>query len=375
MHYLDNAATTKPCISAVEAAMHCMTECFGNPSSLHAQGYAARTILAGARAAVAGALQAKPEEILFTSGGTESCNLALLGLSGTLKRRGRHIVTTRLEHPAVSESLAALQEQGYAVTAVPPDVHGRITPEAILNALTPDTALVSVILLSNETGAVNPVTDIVRAVRATGCKALFHTDAVQAFCKVPCTPRTLGVDLLTISAHKIGGLKGAGALWHTPGLRLTPLARGGGQERGLRSGTEAMPALAAFGAACDARQQTLARDITHMSALKERLLGGLYALDGITVIPPHDAPHIVSLAVPGYPSEVMLRFLSDRSVYVSSGSACHKGRRSETLIAMGLSARIMDSALRVSLSPVSTEEDIAALLTALRAGLETLAHN
>ena len=373
MHYLDNAAATKPCAAAVEAAVACMTADFGNPSSSHSLGRAARDTLARARADVAAALEAKPEELLFTGGGTEACNLALLGPNG-LRRRGRHLIASQLEHPAVSEALKALREQGFTLTLVPPDAEGRVTKEAVSRVLTPGTALVSVILVSNETGAVNPVAGIAAAVRASGCDALIHTDAVQALCKVPCAPRALGVDLMSVSAHKIGGLKGAGALWRAPHVRLTPLIRGGGQEQGLRSGTEALPALAAFGAACRTRFGVLPRDTRHMAALRDRLLAGLYAMRGAVVIPPHDAPHIVALSVPGYPSEVMLRFLSDRSVYVSRGSACHRGRRSEVLAAMGLPARVLDCALRVSLSPDNSEADIEALLSALRKGMAALAH-
>jgi len=375
MHYLDNAATTRPCAEAVEVAARCMTEDFGNPSSLHAVGRSARVTLARARAEVASVLQARPEEIVFTSGGTEACNLALLGPADSLRRWGRHIVVSALEHSAVSEPMKVLRDKGFKIAVAPPDVYGRITPEAVVQALTPETSLISVILISNETGAVNPVGEIVKAARLAGCGALFHTDAVQALCKTDCTPRALGVDLLTVSAHKIGGIKGAGALWRAPGVRLTPLLRGGDQETGHRSGTEALPALAAFGAACRVRSETLAHDIDHMNALKKRLLAGLDGMEGVAVIPPHDAPHIVSLAVPGYPSEIMLRFLSDRAVYVSPGSACRKGRRSEVLTAMGLPVRSLDSALRISLSPDNQEADIEALLAGLRIGMDTLAHN
>jgi len=341
-------------------------------------GRAAHGILEQARGEVARALQADPEEILFVGGGTEACNLALLGVAGHRPGAGRHIVSTALEHPAVSESLNALGGGGWDLTLVKPDrQHGRVTAEAVVGALRADTVLVSVVLVSNETGAVNPVAEISEAIRRSGSSALIHTDAVQALCKLPCAPRALGVDLLSVSAHKIGGIKGAGALWRAPHVRLTPLLRGGGQEAGLRSGTEALPAIAAFGAACRARVGTLAGDIEKMEARRAQLLAGLAGLGGpkgIMVIPPHDAPHIVAFSAPGYPGEALLRFLSDRSVYVSTGSACHKGRRSKALAAMGLPPRVLDGALRVSFSPETTEEDVSALLAALREALGTLAY-
>jgi cysteine desulfurase len=268
--------------------------------------------------------------------------------------------------------MKALKENGFSLTLVPPGPDGRMSGDAVRDALREDTALVSVALVCNETGAVNPVADIARAVKARKPGVLVHTDAVQGFCKVPCRPRALGVDLLAVSAHKLGGLKGAGALWRGPGVRLTAVSRGGGQEGGLRSGTEAMPALAAFGAACAARTDVLAADIRRMEALKARLLSGLTERPGVQIIPPHDAPHIVALSLPGYPGEVMARFLSDRGVYVSTGSACHRGRRSGALSSMGLPSRTLDSVLRVSLGSDSAPEDIDALLAGLTAGMQAL---
>ncbi len=374
MHYLDNAASTKPCEAAVSAAVRCMTDDYGNPSSRHAAGRAARDALTLARAQVSGALGAQPDELVFTGGGTEACNLALLGAGESLRRTKGHIVTSALEHAAVMACCKHLQLQGFALTVVAPDASGHITPDAVLAALRPDTVLVSVMLVSNDTGACNPVADIVRAVRQTNPGVLFHTDAVQAFLKVPCAPRDLGVDLLSVSAHKIGGLKGAGALWRSPAVRLAPRQLGGGHEGGLRSGTEALPAIAAFGAACAARSATFAQDVTHMNSLKEHLLRALGPLPGAVILPPHEAPHIVTLSLPGYPSEVLVRFLSDRGVCVSSGSACHKGKRSEALAAMGLPSRVLDSTLRVSVCQTNTREDIDALLAGLAEAVKTLAH-
>ncbi len=374
MHYLDNAASTRPCQAAVEAAQHCMTTCFGNPSSLHAAGRSARDALSQARRQTAHALDAAPEDLVFTSGGTEACNLALLGAAGPLARRGGHVIVSTLEHAAVAECARHLQSIGFSLTSLPPDKDGRLSADSVVGAMKPDTVLVSLMLVSNDTGAVNPLSDIVRAVRKTHPNVIIHTDAVQGFLKVPCVPATLGVDLLTVSAHKIGALKGAGALWRRPGLRLTPQVLGGGHEEGLRAGTEAVPALAAFGAACASRKATFEQDVKHMRTLKDMLLLQLAALPGVTVIAPHDAPHIVTLSLPGYPSEVMLRYLSDGGVYVSSGSACHKGRRSEALSSMGLCARILDSVLRVSFCPDNTQQDVEALLARLRAGMSTLVH-
>ncbi|MDR1158193.1 MAG: cysteine desulfurase [Oscillospiraceae bacterium] len=374
MHYLDNAATTRPCPPALQAALACMETDWANPASLHEAGRAARRRLETARAQVAGALAAAPEAVIFTAGGTESVHLALRGAAQARRRRGRHIVTTALEHPAVLKTLEALGGEGFDVTVLPP-ASGRISAGALVGALRPDTVLVSVGLVAGEFGTVGPVAEASAQIRARAPDVLIHTDAVQGFLKVESRPHVLGVDLLSLSAHKIGGLKGAGALWRRPGVRLAPVVQGGGQEAGLRSGTEAMPALCAFGAAAAARAQTWQTDATRMNALKESLAARLAALPGAVLLPGHDAPHILSVSLPGYPGEVMLRFLSERGVYVSTGSACHRGRRSEGLRALGLPGPVAAGVLRVSLSPENTPTDTEALLAGLRAGMASLAHS
>ncbi|MDR0380873.1 MAG: cysteine desulfurase [Oscillospiraceae bacterium] len=373
MHYLDNAATTKPCPSALRAALSCMETDWANPASLHEAGRTARRRLETARAQVADALATPPETVIFTSGGTESVHLALRGAALAQRRRGRHIVTTALEHPAVLKTLEALGGEGFDVTVLPP-VSGRISADALAGALRPDTVLVSVGLVAGEFGTVGPVTEAAARIRALSPDVLIHTDAVQGFLKVESRPHVLGVDMLSLSAHKIGGLKGAGALWRRPGVRLAPAVRGGGQEAGLRAGTEAMPALCAFGAAAEARARTWRADAARMNALKESLTAQLAALPGARLLPGRDAPHILSFSLPGYPGEVMLRFLSDRGVYVSTGSACHRGRRSEGLRALDLPGPVAAGVLRVSLSPESTPADAEALLSGLRAGMASLVH-
>lgn len=371
MHYLDNAATTKPAEAAVRAALSCMEDDFANPSSLHAAGRAARARLETARRQVAAALGAASGEIVFTAGGTESVNLALMGAASARRRKGRHIVTAALEHPAVAETAKRLQALDFSVTAVPPE-EGRISAGAVLAAVRPDTVLVSVGLVCGETGAFGPVADVAAVLKRERPEILVHTDAVQGFCKTDCRPNTLGVGLMSISAHKIGGLKGAGALWKRPDIRLLPLSYGGGQENGLRHGTEPLPALCAFGAAAEGAAATWETDAAAMSALKERLITGLRALPRAVVIPAPDAPHIVSFALPGYPSEVMVRFLSDRGVFISAGTACHRGKKSAALTALGLPGPVSGGALRASFCPQNTAGDVDALLAALGAARDEL---
>jgi cysteine desulfurase len=273
-----------------------------------------------------------------------------------------------VEHAAVLEPLKALQEQGYEVTLLKPDKTGHIRAESLAGALRPDTVLVSMMLVNNETGAVFPLAEAARALRATGSSALFHTDAVQGFLKIPFSPGELGVDLLTVSGHKIGAPKGIGALFirRDIGLKAAPLLRGGGQERGLRSGTEPTAQIAAFAAACAAGKADLEAHTAHMSRLKEYTLSRLQAaLPDLLVVSPGGAPHICAVSLPGYPSEMLVRELSDRGIYVSSGSACHKGKPSHVYAALGLPKQVSMGILRISFSPDNTAEDADALRDAL----------
>ena len=367
-HYLDNAATTPVRREAVEAAVEAMTRGWGNPSSRYVSGTEAAAAVRGWRADVAGALSCRPEELFFTSCGTEGDNWAIRGAVWLGRRKGKHIVTTAYEHAAVLEPCRELERQGYEVTWLKPDRMGNISPDDPERALRPDTVLVSMMLVNNELGAVLPVAEAARRVRRAGCPALFHCDAVQGFLKVPFTPAGLGVDLLTVSGHKIHAPKGVGALYIRRGLRFPPMLLGGGQEDGLRSGTEATAQLAAFAAAARAGRASMEADAARMAALKREAAELLTArVPGLKVIGNGEAPHILAVTMPGYKSEVAVRFLSDRGVYLSSGSACHRGKPSHVFAALGLPKAELDGALRISFSYDTREEDVLALADGLEA--------
>ena len=363
-HYLDNAATTAVLPCAREAAIAAMDN-FGNPGSLHARGTAARKVLDDSRKKVAAALSVKPACVTFTSGGSESTNTALRGAVHKNKHLGKHIVSTQIEHDATLNTLKALQSQGYEVTLVAPEMDGSVSSEAIRAALRPDTAVVSLMAVCNETGAVLPLREAKAAMQQICPKALLHVDAVQAFCKID-LPMDI-IDLMSLSAHKLGGLKGSGALYVREGLHLQPLIYGGNQESGLRSGTEAMPQIAAFAAAAEARMVNFKEHTAKMAALRDKLMEKARELGCQINTPANCAPHIVNLSPCVGRSEVYIRVLSDQNIYVSGGSACSRGKKSHVLTAMRVSGKNADAALRVSLCPESTEEDIDAFLAALSA--------
>ena len=374
MHYLDNSATTQVCPEAAAAALDAMTNCFGNPSSTHTAGRDAKKLLDRSRASIARALGCRPEELVFTSCGSESDNWALLGGAAAQKRAGRHIVSSAAEHDAIRKTLDLLEEQGCSVTRLKPEKSGCISPEAVFDALRPDTALVSLMLVNNETGAVTDIAAVSRKLKEAGSRALLHTDAVQAFLKIPFTPQSLGADLISISGHKVHAPKGIGALYIRKGLRLPPFIRGGSQEDGRRAGTEAMPQIAAFAAACDAAYPHIEEKAAKMSSQREAILSRLSAgIPELRVIG-EGAPHILSLSLPGWRSEVLMNFLESRDIYVSKSSACKKGGRSHVLEAMGLDARTIDGAIRIGLSRFTTAEDIDALCDGLLDAYATLAH-
>lgn len=371
MVYFDYAATTPVRPEALAAMVEALGH-FGNPSSRYPYGREAAQRVKACREAVAGALGCAPAEVFFTSCGTEGDNWAIRRGAELNRRRGRHIVTTAVEHAAVLETCKELERNGYEVTRLKPDRAGRITADDLRAALRPDTALVSMMLVNNETGAVFPVADCVKAVKAFDRNILFHCDAVQGFLKVPFSVASVGADLVTVSGHKIGGPKGVGALYIKKGVRLPPLLTGGGQEEGLRSGTEATAQLAGFAAACQAVMADRTR-LERTAALKEYTLAGLKAqIPGLEVISAGEAPHICAVTLPGYKSEVVVRVLGDRGVCISSGSACHKGKPSHVFAAMGLPKPWLDGALRLSFSPDSTREDADALITALKYAADTL---
>lgn len=375
IHYFDNSATTKPCPEAVRAVIEALTEDWGNPSSLHSLGVNAHRRLQAARLSVAKALGAEPDRVFFTSGGTEADNWALFSAARKLGRRGKHIITTRIEHHAVLHPLRELEAQGFELTYLAPEADGTVSLEALRAALRPDTILVSVMLVNNEVGSVLPVQSMAKLTHRLAPEALFHTDAVQGFLKLPFRASSLEADLISVSSHKVHGPKGAGALWVRKGLSLPPFLQGGGQESGLRSGTEAVPNLLGFGAACEAALPTLREDLARENALKERIRAGLAALDGVVLNGAQTAPHIVSFAVPGLRSQGLINCLQDRGVYVSAGSACAKGHRSHVLEAMGLPPAVIDGSVRASLSRFTTEEDADALIEAVREAAARLTGN
>ncbi|HIY27575.1 MAG TPA: cysteine desulfurase [Firmicutes bacterium] len=370
--YLDNSATTRVCPEAAEKALELMTQCYGNPSSLHALGFRAEQALSQARQAVAKLLSAQPEEITFTSGGTESNNLAIFGGAFARRHVGRRIVTTQIEHPSVLEPMAQLEKEGWEIVRLAPDAFGRISPQQIEEAITPDTALVSIMAVNNEIGSILPVEAAARVIRRNKYRTLLHVDAVQAFGKLPLIPGKTGIDLLTVSAHKIHGPKGAGALYIRKGVHIPARTFGGGQERNLRSGTEALPAWCAFGAAVKALPP-LREEEASIRALWEDARQRLSAIPGVVLQSPLEGlPYILNFSCGGVKAETMLHFLEERGIYVSSGSACAKGKPSHVLEAMHLPRAQALSSIRVSFSRENCPEDVVALADAVQEGMETL---
>jgi cysteine desulfurase len=372
-HYLDNAATTPVRPEAIQAAAEAMGEGWGNPSSRYQLGSQAAASVKLWRDQVAQALGCESGEVYFTSCGSEGDNWAIQAAAELGRRKGKHIITSAIEHAAVLEPCKALERQGYEVTYLKPDREGNISMDDLSAALRPDTVLVSLMLVNNELGTVTPIAEAARRIKAAGSPALLHTDAVQGFLKVPFTPKALGADFVTISGHKIHAPKGVGALYIRKGLKVAPLIRGGGQENGLRSGTEATSQLAAFAAAARLGKESLERDLAHMADLKTYAAETLTdRVPGLRLIGGGTAPHILPISLPGYKSEVILRFLSDREVYVSSGSACHRGKPSHVYAALGLPKKTLDGVLRVSFSYDTTREDVDALADGLAAAQREL---
>lgn len=364
LHYFDHAATTPVCPEAAQAALEAMTQGFGNPSSGYPLGKAAAQRREADRAVIARALGCLPEELFFTSCGTEGDNWAISAALQYNKRNGSHIVTTAIEHSAVLEPMKLLQNQGYEVTYLKPDKTGHISPEAVKEAIRPDTIFVSIMLVNNETGTILPVKAAAEAIKAAGSPALLHTDAVQGFLKVPFTPKELGADLVTICGHKVRAPKGIGGLYVRKELisKLKPLMVGGGQERGLRPGTEATAQIAAFAAAVQAWTPGTSEAI---GAVKEYAADRLSAMEGVEIVSRGDAPHVLALSLPGYPSEPVVRTLGDKGFCLSSGSACHRGKPSHVFAALGLPPQTLMGVLRVSFGPESTREEVDLLCAAL----------
>lgn len=367
MIYLDNSATTKPCPQAVEAITKALKENWGNPSSLYDFGIETARCLRVARQQAAAAMGAEPDRVFFTSGGTEADNWAIMGTAKRMGKRGKHIITTAIEHHAILNSVKELENQGFEVTYLQPDNLGNITVEALKAALRKDTILVSVMMVNNEVGSVMPIAQMAKLTHKLCPDAIFHTDAVQGFLKVPFQAKTLGADLITVSSHKIHGPKGAGALYISPRLKsFPPLLLGGGQENGYRSGTEGTPAIFGFGAACAASAATLREDIRHEKELIDELAQNLSRLDGVVVSGAHEAPHILSVSIPGVPTQNSINILQDASICVSAGSACAKGHRSHVLSAMHISPEIIDSTFRVSICRNTTSEELEQLVEVIQ---------
>ena len=367
MIYLDNSATTKPCTEAVEAVTKSLTENWGNPSALYNFGIDTAKLLRTARHQVAAAMGAEPDRVFFTSGGTEADNWAIFSTAKRFGKKNKHIITTAIEHHAILNCMKELEVQGFEVTYLQPDELGRITVDALKAALRKDTILVSVMMVNNEVGSVMPIERMAKLTHRICPDAIFHTDAVQGFLKVPFSAKTLGADLISVSSHKVHGPKGVGALYISPRLKSFPAFMiGGGQESGYRSGTEGTPAIFGFAAACAAVSATYKEDAKKEKALLDALAEKLSALDGIAVNGAHEAPHVLSVAIPGVPTQNSINILQDHGICVSAGSACAKGHRSHVLEAMKVAPEIIDGTFRISLCRDTTEAELDTLFTVIR---------
>lgn len=370
--YLDNAATTKPCPEAVAAMTEALTVTWGNPSAVHSMGLQAERAVKTARQQVADALGCGPDRVFFNSGGTEGDNFAIFSVAQRYGKRGRHIITTAVEHHAVLHPMAALEEQGFSVTYLKPQADGSIAKQDLLNALQKDTILVSIMMVNNETGAVNDISALARLVHQKS-RAVFHTDAVQGFLKIPFRATSLGADIITVSAHKIGGPKGCGAVYLDKSLHLPPLLYGGGQERNMRSGTENTAGIMGFGAACQAHLPQLRENLGKMSALRDRCLSKLReTVPEAQIIGMPAAPHIICLAIAGVRSQGLIGRLEEQGIYVSAGSACSRGHRSHVLEAMDVPPELIDGSIRVSLGYETTGSDIDQFVAGLRSAIDHL---
>ncbi len=370
--YLDNAATTRPSEAVIEVMEKAMREEYGNPSSLHNKGFEAEKLVENARSAIAKTLKAKPKEILFTSGGTESNNQALIGGAYTKRRRGKHIISTCFEHASVYQPTEFLRKEGWEVTYLPVDSLGHVKEEALIEALTPDTVILSVMLVNNEVGSIVDVARLAKIAREKCPEILVHVDAIQAYGKLNINPSKMGIDLMSASGHKIHGPKGSGFLYIRDGINMVPFVRGGGQQRDLRSGTENVPAYAGFGKAAEDAYTDHEKKIGDMYALKQRFIAEVQKavpqciVNAIDKIKPlseavnETAPHVASVSFPGTRAEVMLHALEAKGIYVSSGSACSSNHPalSGTLKAIGVREDLLDSTLRFSFGLFTTAEMI-----------------
>lgn len=363
--YLDNSATTKPCEQALKKAMQIASECYGNPSSLHFLGFEAKKELEKSRKSVADFLGVNEGEIYFTSGGTASNMTAVLGSASAKRRDGKKIITSKIEHPSVIKNFELLGEQGFKPVFLEPDRNGKISLDDLYNAVDEETILVSLMAVNNEVGSIQDFDKVKQIIKVKNSNALYHCDAVQAFGKIKIDPAKAGIDLMSMSAHKIHGLKGSGALYVSKNVRIKPAIVGGGQESGLVSGTEAMPSICAFGEAVK-NIGSVEDNLKKVRALRDGFLEKISALDFVFVNSPSDAlPYILNISVKGVPSQVMLNALSGEGICVSAGSACSKGHRSGVLSSMKLEPARIDSAIRISLSKYTEENEMDLLFDAV----------
>lgn len=368
--YLDNAATTKPCGEAVSAAVDAMTENYGNPSSLHRAGLDAQLAVDRARKAIAASIGADSSEIYFTSGATESNNLALRGISAAYGRKRRKIVISSVEHASVDETASALEKNGFEIVRISPRDDGRFYADDFISACDENTCLVSMMLVNNETGYIMPVRETFMAVKRSFPEMITHCDCVQGYMKLPIKAASLGADLISLSAHKIHGVKGVGAIYIKKGVRVIPIVTGGKQEKGIRSGTESVPLIAAFGAAVDKFRPTIAERYERVSQLKAHLLEKIGGIENVAVNSPSDAsPYVINISAVGKRSEIMLHFLESKGIYVSSGSACSKGQQSGVLGEFGIGGKRADGAVRISITAQTTEEELDDFAEALAEGM------
>jgi cysteine desulfurase len=369
--YLDNSATTRCDAAAAELVLKLLTQDYGNPSSMHNRGVIAENYIVDARKKIAKTLKVQEKEIVFTSGGTESNNLAIIGAAEANKRSGMHIITTAIEHPSVSNTMEYLEKHGYDVTYLPVDAYGVISLDELRAAIRPDTILVSLMQVNNEIGAVEPIAEAGALIKEVNPQTLFHVDAIQSYGKMRILPNKMKIDLLSVSGHKIHGPKGSGFLYVKDKTKIHPIINGGGQQKNLRSGTENVPAIAGLGVAAEAAYENLEENVAHLYELREHFIEGVQQIDGVTVnghLDRQNAPHIVSVSIEGVRAEVMLHALEDKQIYVSAGSACssNKPAVSRTLKSIGVKPALLDSTIRFSFSVHTTMEEIDYALTVLK---------
>ena len=369
--YLDNSATTRCSDKAAELMMKLLLEDYGNPSSLHMKGVIAEKYINEAKKQIAKTLKAQEKEIVFTSGGTESNNLAIIGSAMANRRAGMHVITSSIEHASVSNPMAYLEEQGFEVTYLPVDSKGVISMEALKNAIREDTILVSLMQVNNEIGAIQPIEEAGKIIKAANPDIIFHVDAIQAYGKMRIAPKKLNIDLLSVSGHKIHGPKGSGFLYIKDKTKIRPVIFGGGQQKGMRSGTENVPAIAGLGLAAEEIYMDFEEKIDRMYALREYFIEQVTQIEGVSVNGQSQrasAPHVVSVSICGVRAEVMLHTLEDRGIYVSAGSACssNKPSVSHTLKSIGLAPELLDSTIRFSFSVHTTMEELDYALKVMR---------